>query len=299
MSTADPQSLLKSLISEQFGELLTDVERSRGIVRDAIPAILKAFKDLQIKLGEQTATLEALTTTMGEEGQEGGFLATMRGVVDSFVKDLVTISSQSMRIVERVNDMSADITSVTGNVTNIEEMASTTRFIALNAHIEAHRSGAAGTAFRVVAEEVKHLAGDAQNFSGQIRAAVERVERRLKETHELVAVLASHDLNGALSAQSRLVETVDSIRRTNESLFVTLKVLEQSITGATQALQFEDILNQLLVGIGERASRLRDVWLESLNGEEVAELIEKNRAFFDKHTTVTQSSMNAGTVDLF
>lgn len=281
MSAADPNSLMKDLVARQFDELIFEVERARGVVREAIPSITKAFGYVQTRVQEQFTQLMELTNQMGEEGQSG-FLSTMRGVVDSFVKDLVTISSQSMRIVERVNLMSGDISQVMGNVANIEEMASTTRFIALNAHIEAHRSGVAGTAFRVVAEEVKHLAGDAHNFSGQIHSAVERFQTRLDETRALVATLASHDLNGALAAQSRLLETVDGIRRANESLIVSLKILEGAVESALQALNFETALNQLHASVLDRATRLRAAWLEMMNAPSMEAALEKNRALFEK-----------------
>lgn len=286
MSAADPNSLMKDLVTRQFDELIFEVERARGVVREAIPAITKAFGHVQTRVQDQFNQLMELTSQMGEEGQSG-FLSTMRGVVDSFVKDLVTISSQSMRIVERVNLMSGDIAQVMGNVANIEEMASTTRFIALNAHIEAHRSGVAGTAFRVVAEEVKHLAGDAHNFSGQIHAAVERFQTRLGETRELVATLASHDLNGALAAQSRLLETVDGIRRANESLIVSLKILEGAVNAALQSLTFEATLTQLHASVLERATRLRAAWLEVMNASSIEAALEKNRLLFEKSTART------------
>jgi methyl-accepting chemotaxis protein len=280
MNAADPHSLMKDLVARQFDELILEVERAQAVVREAIPSITKAFSHVQSQVQNQFSQLMELSRQLGEEGQSG-VLSTMRGVVDSFVKDLVTINSQSSRIVERVTLMSGDINQVMGNVANIEEMASTTRFIALNAHIEAHRSGVAGTAFRVVAEEVKHLAGDAHNFSGQIHSAVERFQTRLDETQVLVATLASHDVNGALAAQSRLLETVDGLRRANESLIVNLKILEGAVASALQALTFEAALTQLHTSVLERTTRLRAAWLELMNAPSMEAALEKNRALFD------------------
>jgi methyl-accepting chemotaxis protein len=297
---AQSQELVRELIGRLFTSLIDDTHRARGILKDAVPSIIKSFQDLQTQVHSQFGVIESLSHQLKGNGDQGGFVQTMRGIVDSFVSDLVVISKQSMRIVERVSQMGGDVDQVITNVTEIEEMARTTRFIALNAHIEAHRSGAAGTTFRVVAEEVKRLAGDANEFSGQIRVAVDRCRGRLNDTRELVAVLASHDMNGALGAQAGLVATVEKINAANESLVTTLKTLDETVQTATRALQFEDILMQLLTSIGDRIEQLQAVWLGSLEGgQSLDDAFAKHRTALEKPQAVNQTSLDAGTVELF
>jgi methyl-accepting chemotaxis protein len=297
------QELVRELIGRLFESLIADTRRARGILSNAVPSIIKSFQDLQHQVHSQFGVIEALSRQLRGDDQQGGFVQTMRGIVDTFVSDLMMISKQSMRIVDRVGQMGHDVDSVISNVSEIEEMARTTRFIALNAHIEAHRSGAAGTTFRVVAEEVKRLAGDAHEFSGQIRVAIDRCRGRLNETRELVGVLASHDMNGAMSAQAGLVSTVEKINAANESLVVTLRTLDETVKTATRALQFEDILTQLLASIGDRIGQLQSVWLESLDakgdGDALAPAFARHRDALEKQPGVSQRSLEAGTVELF
>lgn len=290
--------LVRDSIRQIFEGLISDVGRAQGILRDAMPAILQSFQSLSAQVRDQVSVIDQLSTQL--KSSEGGFIATMRGIVDTFVRDLVMISQQSMKIVDRVTLMGRDVDQVILNVGEIEEMARTTRFIALNAHIEAHRSEA-GSTFRVVADEVKRLAGDAQEFSGQIRVAVDRARERLNETRELVSKLASHDMNHALSAQAGLLATVEKVNEANAQLVVTLKSLEQSVETATRALQFDDILMQLLGSIGERIGLLQSVWLDSLGGdpEKLVRAFERQRAALEKKQAVTQSNLDAGTVELF
>ncbi|MFZ5444030.1 MAG: methyl-accepting chemotaxis protein [Myxococcota bacterium] len=290
--------LVRDSIRQLFEALISDVGRAQSVLRDAMPTILKSFQSLSAQVREQVAVIEGLSLQL--RSGEGGFISTMRGIVDTFVRDLVMISQQSMKIVDRVTLMGRDVDSVIVNVDEIEEMARTTRFIALNAHIEAHRSEA-GSTFRVVADEVKRLAGDAQEFSGQIRVAVDRARERLTETRELVAKLASHDMNHALSAQSGLLNTVEKVNEANAQLVVTLRSLEASVETATRALQFDDILMQLLSSIGDRIGLLQSVWLESLGGDpdKLARAFERHRGGLEKKQPVTQSNLDAGTVELF
>jgi len=297
------QELVRELIGRLFGSLIADTKRARGILAEAVPSIIKSFQSLQHQVHDQFGVIEALALQLQGDGTKGGFVETMRGIVDTFVSDMMLISKQSMRIVERVGQMGHDVDSVITNVTEIEEMARTTRFIALNAHIEAHRSGAAGTTFRVVAEEVKRLAGDANEFSGQIRLAIDRCRGRLAEARGLVGVLASHDMNGAMSAQAGLVATVEKINAANESLVSTLRALDETVKTATRALQFEDILTQLLTSIGDRIEQLQNVWLESLeakgDGDALGVAFENHRQALEKPQAVNQTSLDEGTVELF
>jgi hypothetical protein len=108
-------------------------------------------------------------------------------------------------------------------------------------------------------------------------------------------------MNHALSAQSGLLATVEKVNEANAQLVVTLKSLEQSVETATRALQFDDILMQLLGSIGERIGLLQSVWLDSLGGdpEKLVRAFERQRAALEKKQAVTQSNLDAGTVELF
>jgi len=101
----------------------------------------------------------------------------MRSVLDIFVKDLVTVSHNSMRLVARVEALGSDIEEIVTDVGHIESLAKSTRLIALNARIEAHRAGEAGKTFRVWPTRSSPWPTDASECLRQIRDVVQGTHR--------------------------------------------------------------------------------------------------------------------------
>lgn len=281
--------IVRDLIVRLFTSLVEDAQRAQSLLRDAMPKIVADFQGLQEQVREHVALVDQLATKLQGNEKQAGFVETMRVFIDTFVKDLVDVSQQGVRITERVTLVGHEVNLVIANVGEIDEMARTTRFIALNAHIEANRSGEAGKSFLVVADEIKRLAGDAEQFSSHIRDAVDRCQARLNETKSMVGVLAAHDMKVALSVQNGLVETVTSIDQANRSLRETLRSLDARVRSAIQALQFDDILMQLLTGIERRLSQLQNIWVDalpaSMGSAEAVRLVDA----YEKHKSVLET----------
>jgi methyl-accepting chemotaxis protein len=305
---AASQAALSQLVGHAFASLLTDVGRARGILHDAIPGLIKSFNGLRDDLSAQSTELvEVSRELQGKSGQKG-FLENMRNVLDTFVQDLVKVSHNSMQLVERVEALGVDVTQIVTHVGEIESMAKATRLIALNARIEAHRAGDAGKTFRVVADEVKTLADEAAGFSGEIRDVVDRAHARLDEARIATVALASHDLNSVLEAQQGVMHTVERLGATNLRVTQSLERFHANVDAAIRALQFEDMLNQLLVSVEGRMGHVRDLWttwlaVQGTNSEqawrELDTLLARVKPHLERESTVQQQSMTTGTVELF
>ena len=102
-------------------------------------------------------------------------------------------------------------------VSLISDIAAQTNLLALNATIEAARAGEAGKGFAVVAAEVKSLAAQTTNATGEIAAQIGCIQQATE-----VAVTSIADIR----------ETIDRMSETSQS--VAAAVGQQSI--ATQGI---------------------------------------------------------------
>ncbi|MDF0543475.1 methyl-accepting chemotaxis protein [Sphingobium sp. H39-3-25] len=113
---------------------------------------------------------------------------------------------------------------------SIHEIASRTNLLALNATIEAARAGDVGRGFAVVAGEVKQLAGQTANATGEIRL--------LSDSVQTSADSADDTLNRIARIMGNLDDSAQAIRSTVELQRETSLVIEQTAretaTGATQ-----------------------------------------------------------------
>ncbi|MGI9332855.1 MAG: methyl-accepting chemotaxis protein [Gammaproteobacteria bacterium] len=109
-------------------------------------------------------------------------------------------------------------------VSVINEIASQTNLLSLNAAIEAARAGDEGSGFSVVAREVRTLASRTQHNTREIEEVVKRIQGGVKQATQ--AMLSSRDraeqtLSQALQVSSALEaisEAVSSIKTANEEV---------------------------------------------------------------------------------
>ncbi len=113
-----------------------------------------------------------------------------------------TSSSTLDRMRQEIEDLVAQIGRVSGVADQIDAIARQTNLLALNATIEAARAGEAGRGFAVVAGEVKALAGQTSEATGEIA--------------EILSTLNHHA--DQLSTQSAsLAETLETDHRSSDN----------------------------------------------------------------------------------
>jgi methyl-accepting chemotaxis protein len=169
---------------------------------------------------------------------------------------------------ERIAALQTASASITQFVRLITAISQQSRFLALNASVEATRAGDLGRGFAVVADEVKELASRTAQAAQDIDAQIKAVQ---KETEQAVAVIQR--ITGTLGSIS---DAQDSIAAAVEQQRVaTERVMENVDRAATGSARITDAVAQLAesqrVVYVRRALGIAEQHLTDLGGARLGE----------------------------
>lgn len=131
-------------------------------------------------------------------------------------------------VVENISALETKSYSIDRIIQVINEIADQTNLLALNASIEAARAGDAGRGFSVVADEIRKLAEQSINASGEIRKVIEEITKQTSET-----VVTAREAENIVEKQNSIVDhTIKTFRSMNlgvEKLISSLTVISQNM----------------------------------------------------------------------
>jgi methyl-accepting chemotaxis protein len=326
------EQLMQAGLGEQFLMVRQDLDRIHALVRESIGKLTHSFRGLAADTRQQSGVLQGLLQSGDGSGAGGSssfqaFASHTESMVHAFATSASASTAQSQELAGQFEALGQEMDQVLRLAGGVKRIADHTRLLALNATIEAAHAGDAGRGFAVVAKAVNELSVDSSSFGDHIDEIAARAKESLAGARQAVGRLAAADADFAARAEGQAQTLLQELSLVNsagarglEDASELSRQIGSNVDQAVLALQFEDIVTQLVDQAGRKLASVeelvRDVstmpleMCDALGGgvgcaasrvEELEQRFEARWGEFlsQHHRPVEQTGMGAGSVELF
>ena len=228
-------------ISDSMNQVMAGISESSEHVSVGAMELASASQVLAEGAEEQAAAIEQLTATTATVAEQ---VENSRREAENSAKataQVTAIIEQNQKNMTRMTDAMEKIRQtsqqVVGIIQTIEDIASQTNLLSLNASIEAARAGEAGKGFAVVADEIGKLALESSEAANTTKELIEISMEEINKGNTIAG-----------SVMDSLKESVSAVSQVN-------KMIQETAENA--AVQAEN-MEQLRLGIEEMAQGIQD-----------------------------------------
>lgn len=280
----EPQSD-KDVLGQAFASMVDNLQRLTSDLNHGVSILGASASEISTSTSQlaasasETATAVGETTTTVEEVRQTAEISSQkaRAVSDTAqrvaqisqsgrkatqdtVEGMTRIREQMTSIAESMVRLSEQSQAIGQIVATVEDLAAQSNLLAVNAAIEAAKAGEHGKGFTVVAQEVKSLAEQSKQATGQVRTILNEIQKATS-----AAVLATEQGSKAVEAG------VGQSAQAGQSI----QTLAASVAEAAQAAaQIAASSQQQLVGVDQVASAMESIKQASTQNVDSAKQLE-------------------------
>ncbi len=228
-------------ISGSMNQVMSGINESSEHVSVGASELASASQVLAEGAQEQATSIEQLTATsssVADQVEDSRSQAEASARATAQAASMIEQNQEKMKLMmEAMDKIHQTSQQVVGIIQTIEDIASQTNLLSLNAAIEAARAGEAGKGFAVVADEIGKLALESSNAANTTKELIEISMDEINKGNTI-----------ARSAVDSLKESVSAVERANEMI---------QKTAETAVIQAEK-MKQLRIGIEEISQGIQD-----------------------------------------
>lgn len=238
----DFEQILLSLrdIKLKLGHALAGISAGASQVNVASDQMAMEAQSLADGATQQASAVQEILATI-EEVQEQSVESAKQAVDASRRAD--DVKTQAERSTSHMNDMVAEMSLITETskeissiIDAIEDIASQTNLLSLNASIEAARAGEAGKGFAVVADEIGKLALQCSKSANTTRDLIETSIQQTNKGNQ-IAVDTAEALKVVSEGIREIAEQVDVVRENCELQHTSLEEIDRGMEAISSIVE--------------------------------------------------------------
>ena len=252
-------------ILKRFNSTLTEISNLAEQVSSSASEVENASKSLSDGATEQAGVIEELNATIDTVVQLAADTAKETQSASARVKASADKANEEK---EKMNELLTEmehiieISKEIGNIiTDIEEIASQTNLLSLNASIEAARAGEAGRGFAVVADQIGKLASDSAQSAVNTRNLIDKTLVEIEKGNEITRTTAGAfnqiiaDMESFAELAQNTMEKADSQAESLEQIGQGIEQLSGVVQGNAASSEENTAIS---INLAEGAAKMHD-----------------------------------------
>lgn len=278
---------VSSHVSEQYVGDFIKLKNSMAKMRDQMNHTLHAIEDASAQVSGGSGNLAEASQSLAEGATEqAGAIEELQATIISLTENILKSSDsaqqsyeQAKKYAKEADESRAEMTALVeamdrinetskriGNIiSEIEDIASQTNLLSLNASIEAARAGEAGKGFAVVADQIRQLADQSTKSAVDTRQLIEGSMKEIADGNH-AAERAAGSIEEVVGGVKQLAASSKRLSETSADQANAMKEAEAGVNQISQVVQSNSATAQEASATSEELSA-QAVALDELIGQ--------------------------------